>query len=47
MACAALMAQQRQPMYFPLLDTPTPPGIRNLQVLLEEAWKNGEMPDAQ
>ncbi|EIW60199.1 uncharacterized protein TRAVEDRAFT_164804 [Trametes versicolor FP-101664 SS1] len=40
MACAALMAQQRQPMYFPLLDTPTPPGIRNLQVLLEEAWKN-------
>ncbi|KAI0831149.1 peptidase family C78-domain-containing protein, partial [Trametes gibbosa] len=41
MACAVLMSQQRQPMYFPLLDTPTPPGVRNLQVMLEEAWKNG------
>ncbi|KAI0361938.1 DUF1671-domain-containing protein [Trametes cingulata] len=41
MACAALMDQQRQPMYFPLLDAPTPPGILNLQELLEEAWKRG------
>ncbi|KAL7283270.1 hypothetical protein ACG7TL_002699 [Trametes sanguinea] len=41
MACAALMDQQRQPMYFPLLDSPLPPGIRNLQLTLEEAWKNG------
>ncbi|KAH9854080.1 peptidase family C78-domain-containing protein [Lenzites betulinus] len=41
MVCAALMSQQLQPMYFPLLDTPTSPGIRNLQEVLEEAWRNG------
>ncbi|KAI0374736.1 DUF1671-domain-containing protein [Pilatotrama ljubarskyi] len=41
MACAALMDQQWQPMYFPLLDAPTPPGILNLQELLEEAWRHG------
>ncbi|KAI8998781.1 peptidase family C78-domain-containing protein [Trametes punicea] len=41
MACAALMDQRRQPMYFPLLDSPLPPGIRNLQQTLEDAWKHG------
>ncbi|CDO70753.1 hypothetical protein BN946_scf184798.g68 [Trametes cinnabarina] len=41
MACAALMDQQRQPLYFPLLDSPLPPGVRNLQLTLEEAWKHG------
>ncbi|KAI0781089.1 peptidase family C78-domain-containing protein [Trametes elegans] len=41
MVCAALMDQEQQPLYFPLLDSPTPPGVRNLQVLLEEAWRNG------
>ncbi|KAI0637117.1 peptidase family C78-domain-containing protein [Trametes polyzona] len=41
MACAALMDQPRQPVYFTLLDSGAPPGIRNLQELLEEAWRNG------
>lgn len=41
MACAALMDQQAQPMYFPLLDTPTPPGVRHLQHWIEDAWAKG------
>ncbi|KAH9901238.1 peptidase family C78-domain-containing protein [Cubamyces lactineus] len=41
MACAALMDQQVQPMYFPLLDAPLAPGVRNLQKTLEEAWQKG------
>lgn len=41
-ACAALMDQQTQPLYFPLLDAPAPPGIRNLQILVERAWKDSE-----
>ncbi|KAF9072965.1 peptidase family C78-domain-containing protein [Rhodocollybia butyracea] len=41
MSCAALMDQPYQPLYFPLLDGPIPPGIRNLQVWIEEAWNNG------
>ncbi|KAE9395016.1 hypothetical protein BT96DRAFT_1022189 [Gymnopus androsaceus JB14] len=41
MSCAALMDQSYQPMYFPLLDQPIAPGIRNLQVWIEEAWKRG------
>ncbi|KAJ8502299.1 hypothetical protein ONZ51_g45 [Trametes cubensis] len=41
MACAALMDQQVQPMYFPLLDSPLAPGVRNLQQTLEEAWQKG------
>ncbi|KAI0080606.1 DUF1671-domain-containing protein [Panus rudis PR-1116 ss-1] len=41
MACAALMEQQTQPMYFPLLDHPMPPGVRNLQHWIENAWKDG------
>ena len=43
MACAALMDQQVQPMYFPLLDAPLAPGVRNLQETLEEAWQKGEV----
>ncbi|TBU65997.1 peptidase family C78-domain-containing protein [Dichomitus squalens] len=41
MACAALMNQQLQPDYFPLLDTPSSPGVRNLQILIERAWRDG------
>ncbi|KZT11443.1 DUF1671-domain-containing protein, partial [Laetiporus sulphureus 93-53] len=41
MACASLMVQDHQPMYFPLLDHPVPPGVRNLQSMIEEAWANG------
>lgn len=35
------MSQEKQPMYFPLLDAPLPPGIRNLQKWIESAWKEG------
>ncbi|KAF7295300.1 hypothetical protein MIND_01069300 [Mycena indigotica] len=45
MACAALMDQQLQPMYFPLLDDPIPPSIFNLQRILEEAWSHGFDPE--
>ncbi|KAF9228677.1 DUF1671-domain-containing protein [Gyrodon lividus] len=41
MACAALMTQQSQSLYFPLLDGPLPPGVRNLQCWIEDAWKQG------
>jgi hypothetical protein len=41
MACAALMSQQIQSIYFALLDDPFPPGVRNLQRWLEAAWKEG------
>lgn len=41
MACSALMTQTQQPMYFPLLDDPSPPGVRNLQKWIEDAWKQG------
>ena len=43
MACAALMDQQIQPMYFPLLDTPSTPGVRNLQIMVERAWRDGTL----
>lgn len=42
MACTALMDQQVQPLYFSVLDQPTPPGVRNLQQWVEDAWKAGE-----
>ncbi|KAJ6500449.1 peptidase family C78-domain-containing protein [Mycena sanguinolenta] len=45
MACTALMDQQSQPMYFPLLDHPIPPGVRNLQQWLESAWSDGFDPE--
>ena len=35
------MDQQIQPLYFPLLDDPIPPGVRNLQVWIENAWNDG------
>ncbi|KAG2348536.1 DUF1671-domain-containing protein [Suillus weaverae] len=41
MACAALMDQQIQNIYFALLDDPFPPGVRNLQRWIEAAWKEG------
>ncbi|KDR81438.1 hypothetical protein GALMADRAFT_239342 [Galerina marginata CBS 339.88] len=41
MACAGLMTQEKQPLYFPLLDSPISPGIRNLQVWIEAAWGAG------
>jgi hypothetical protein len=41
MACAALMDQSFQPLYFPLLDAPIGPGVRNLQTWIETAWKAG------
>ncbi|KAI9569043.1 peptidase family C78-domain-containing protein [Boletus coccyginus] len=41
MACAALMDQQFQSVYFAHLDDPLPPGVRNLQRWLEDAWKCG------
>ncbi|KAH9981503.1 peptidase family C78-domain-containing protein [Lactifluus volemus] len=41
MACAALMDQHIQPAYSSLLGTPTLPGVRNLQALIEEAWEHG------
>ncbi|KAG2041522.1 peptidase family C78-domain-containing protein [Suillus americanus] len=41
MACAALMDQQIQSIYFALLDDPFPPGVRNLQRWIEAAWKEG------
>ncbi|KAF8308032.1 hypothetical protein DL93DRAFT_1965729 [Clavulina sp. PMI_390] len=62
MACTALIAQENQRMYFPLLDRPngsvlppslsggpsvpaTGPGVRGLQVWIENAWKQGYDPE--
>ena len=45
MACASLMNQRNQPMYFPLLDGILSPGVRNLQLLLEKAWQDGKAPN--
>lgn len=42
MACAGLMNQTQQPLYFPLLDSPLSPSVRNLQAWIEAAWKEGE-----
>ncbi|EAU88402.2 hypothetical protein CC1G_05168 [Coprinopsis cinerea okayama7 len=41
MACACLMVHPFQPMYFPLLDDPVPPSVRNLQGWIEDAWDKG------
>lgn len=41
MACTALINQEIQPTYFPALTHPTPPGIRNLQQWIEDAWEAG------
>jgi hypothetical protein len=42
MLCAALMDQRVKPGYSNLLSNPTPPGVDNLKVWIEEAWKSGE-----
>lgn len=41
MACTALADQHICPEYFSVLDHPIPPGVRNLQLWLEDAWKRG------
>ncbi|KAF8123782.1 peptidase family C78-domain-containing protein [Boletus edulis] len=41
MLCAALMDQPLQTLYFPHLDDPISPSVRNLQRWLEGAWKHG------
>ncbi|KAL5511740.1 hypothetical protein ACEPAH_4958 [Sanghuangporus vaninii] len=45
MACTALMDQQVQPLYFPALDQPSSPGVRNLQQWIEDAWRAGFDPE--
>ncbi|KAK7023904.1 peptidase family C78-domain-containing protein [Favolaschia claudopus] len=45
MACTTLMDQHIQPMYFPLLDHPIPPSVRNLQDWIEAAWREGFDPE--
>lgn len=47
MACTALIDQQVQPLYFPALDQPTSPGVRNLQYWIEAAWKDGMKPSSR
>ncbi|KAG8736815.1 hypothetical protein FRC12_017433 [Ceratobasidium sp. 428] len=44
MACSALVAQDIRPEYQALLmgDACGPPGVRNLQVWIEDAWRRGE-----
>ncbi|CAL1704281.1 unnamed protein product [Somion occarium] len=39
MACSSMV--ERDPIYFPLLDDPIPPGVRNLQSWIEQAWHEG------
>lgn len=41
MACATLMDQKIQPLYFCFLDEPRAPGVRNVQYWIEDAWKQG------
>ncbi|PPQ78523.1 hypothetical protein CVT25_011795 [Psilocybe cyanescens] len=41
MACTSLVNQTQQPLYFPRLDSPLSPSIRNLQIWIEAAWKEG------
>lgn len=41
MICSTLVDQQEQPMYYPLLDSPIRPGVRQLQLWLEVAWADG------
>jgi hypothetical protein len=42
MLCAALTDQRVKPEYSSLLSNPIPPGVNNLKVWIEEAWKSGE-----
>ncbi|TFK54817.1 hypothetical protein OE88DRAFT_1732116 [Heliocybe sulcata] len=41
MVCTALLSQTQRKEYWDLLEKPTPPGVRNLQKWIEEAWKQG------
>ncbi|KAI0029727.1 peptidase family C78-domain-containing protein, partial [Vararia minispora EC-137] len=41
MACAVLMDQRFQDTYAALFERHEPPGVRNLQSLIEQAWKAG------
>ncbi|KAI0340493.1 DUF1671-domain-containing protein [Trametopsis cervina] len=41
MSCTALMDQGQQPSYSRLLELPSPPGVRRLQRLIEQAWEEG------
>jgi len=45
MLCAVLMDQRMKPEYSSLIINPIPPGVSNLKVWIEEAWKNGFDPD--
>jgi hypothetical protein len=42
MLCAALIDQRMKPEYSSLLTNPTPPGVNNLKIWIEEAWKSGK-----
>jgi hypothetical protein len=42
MLSAALMDQRMKPQYPSLLTDPTPPGVNNLKIWIEEAWKSGK-----
>jgi hypothetical protein len=42
MLCAVLMDQRMKPEYSSLIIKPIPPGVSNLKVWIEEAWRNGE-----
>lgn len=46
MACAALIAQTEQPLYYPQLDHPLPPGVHNLQRWIHDAWEDGKYDNA-
>ncbi|KAJ3572815.1 hypothetical protein NP233_g2834 [Leucocoprinus birnbaumii] len=41
MLCTGLVEQQHQPLYFPLLDAPPTPSVRNLQSWIQLAWNDG------
>jgi hypothetical protein len=41
MLSAALVDQRVKPVYSTLLSNPIPPGVDNLKVWIEEAWKRG------
>jgi len=45
MLCAALVDQRLRPEYSSLIINPIPPGVKNLKVWIEEAWKSGFDPD--
>lgn len=40
MSCAVLA--ESDPLYLSLLDEPLPPGVRNLQMWIEQAWNDGQ-----